>query len=247
MGEPGMGIRERKKQRTRQALRQAALQLFQERGFEATTIADITAAADVAPRTFFSYFQTKEDVVLDEGPQRFDQLQQTLQQRPRGEPLLVAFRRVALQIAADMQAQSGQQQALARIVRTTPAIQARIRDRMGQWEEQLAAMIAQERHAPPDDLDSHVVAAALVGLLRSVQRVAVAAEMQLDLPALMDHAFDLLESGLAQFSGTPSPGQAGQGPHQPTIPAPPTTAAPGNGPDTAGSASTGRPPRPGAL
>src|SRR5262245_43784618 len=60
-----LGIRERKKQRTRQALRQAALELFLERGFEATTIADITAAADVAPRTFFSYFQAKEDVVLD--------------------------------------------------------------------------------------------------------------------------------------------------------------------------------------
>jgi AcrR family transcriptional regulator len=200
-----LGIRERKKQRTRQALRQAALELFLERGFEATTIADITAAADVAPRTFFSYFQTKEDVVLDEGPQRFDQLQQTLRQRPHGEPLLAAFRRVALQIAADLQAQSDQQRALARVIRGTPAIQARIRERMGQWEEQLAVMLAQERNAPPDDLDSHVVAAALVGVLRSVQRVAVAAEMQLDLPALMDHAFDLLESGLAGFPASPRP------------------------------------------
>jgi AcrR family transcriptional regulator len=201
-----LGIRERKKQRTRQALRQAALQLFLERGFEATTIADITAAADVAPRTFFSYFQTKEDVVLDEGPQRFDQLlQQTLRQRPHGEPLLAAFRRAALEIAADMQTQSDQQRALARIVGSTPAIQARISERMGQWEEQLAAMIAQECNAPPDDLDSHVVAAALVGVLRSVQRAAVAAEMQLDLPALMDHAFDLLESGLAGFAARPRP------------------------------------------
>jgi len=200
-----LGIRERKKQRTRQALRQAALELFQERGFEATTIADITAAADVAPRTFFSYFQTKEDVVLDEAPQRFDQLQQTLRQRPHGEPLLAGFRRAALQIAADMQTQSDQQRAAARIVGSTPAIQARISERMGQWEEQLAAMIAEERNAPPDDLDSHVVAAALVGVLRSVQRVAVAAEMQLDLPALMDHALDLLESGLAGFAARPRP------------------------------------------
>src|SRR6266511_3595302 len=129
MSELEMGIRERKKQRTRQALRQAAARLFLERGFEATTIADI---------------------------------------------------------AADMQTQSDQEPAMARVIRSTPAIQARIRDRMGQWEEQLAAMIAQERNAPPDDLDSHLVAAALVGVLRSVQRVAVAAEMQLDLPALMD-------------------------------------------------------------
>jgi hypothetical protein len=68
-------------------------------------------------------------------------------------------------------------------------------------------MIAEERNAPPNDLDSHVVAAALVSVLRSVQRVAVAvaAEMQLDLPALMDHAFDLLESGLAGFAARPRP------------------------------------------
>jgi AcrR family transcriptional regulator len=198
-----LGIRERKKQRTRQALRQAALELFQQRGFEATTIADITAAADVAPRTFFSYFQTKEDVVLDDGAQRFAKAQQTLQQRPHGEPLLAAFRRAALEIAADMRTQSDQDHAMARVIRTTPAIQARIRERTGRWEEQLAAMIAEERNAPRDDLDSHVVAAALVGVLRSVQRVAVAAEMQLDLPALMDHAFDLLESGLAGFATRP--------------------------------------------
>ena len=198
-----LGLRERKKQRTRQALRQAAIELFLRRGFEATTIADVTAAADVAPRTFFAYFQSKEDVVLDEGVERFVKAQQTLQQRPPGEPLFAAFRRAALEIAADMQTQSEQERAITRIVRSSPALQARIRDRMGQWEEQLATMIAEEREAGPDDLESHVVAAALVGLLRSVQRVAVATEMQLDLPALMAQAFDLLESGLGRFAARP--------------------------------------------
>jgi AcrR family transcriptional regulator len=201
-----LGLRERKKQRTRQALRQAAVRLFLERGFQATTIADITAAAEVAPRTFFSYFQTKEDVVLGEATQRFDRLRRALQQRPQGEPLLAAFRRAALEIAAELQAQEAQGdrgRAAARVILTTPAIQARIRDLMGQWEEELAAMIADERGAGPDDLDSQVVAAALVGLLRSVQRVAVSAEMQLDLVSLMNHAFDLLETGLARFAARP--------------------------------------------
>jgi AcrR family transcriptional regulator len=200
-----LGLRERKKQRTRQALRQAAVRLFLERGFEATTIADITAAAEVAPRTFFSYYQTKEDVVLGELTQRFDRVRRALQQRPEGEPLLAAFRRAALEIAAELQAQEApeDQRRAARVILTTPAIQARIRDRMGQWEDELAAMIAAERGAGPDDLESHVVAAALVGLLRSVQRVAVSAEMQLDLVSLMNHAFDLLETGLARFAAHP--------------------------------------------
>src|SRR6266536_1534699 len=102
MSELEMGIRERKKQRTRQALRQTATHLFLKRGFEATTIADITAAADVAPRTFFSYFQTKENVVLDENAQHFTKTQKTLQQRPHSEPLLAAARRAALEIATNI-------------------------------------------------------------------------------------------------------------------------------------------------
>jgi len=155
-----VSLRQRKRARTRAALINAALQLFERHGFEATTIDEIAAAADVSPRTFFRYFATKEEVALgdDLGPEILG----LLAARPAGEPMLESARHVVadslvLVTAEDREALL----ARLRIVYRTPSLRAR------RWEYQLemgrvsGAALAERRGLPPDDLGSRVTAAAI--------------------------------------------------------------------------------------
>src|SRR5271154_6346541 len=86
------GRRDRKKQATRRALRFAALELVAERGFAHVTVEDISEAADVATRTFFNYFPTKESAVIGADPERIEELQANLLARPPAESPLQALR-----------------------------------------------------------------------------------------------------------------------------------------------------------
>src|SRR6184192_2770214 len=86
---PALGLRERKKAKTRAAIQQHALRLFTEQGYDATTVEQIAAAAEVSPSTFFRYYPTKEDVVLyDEYDPIF---YQKVLDRPADEPPMVAL------------------------------------------------------------------------------------------------------------------------------------------------------------
>jgi AcrR family transcriptional regulator len=96
----GVGRRDRKKQATRQALRNAALQLVAERGFANVTIEDITEAADVAPRTFFNYFSSKESAVIGADPDRVELMRVNLIGRPSGESPVEALRAVFVEYTA---------------------------------------------------------------------------------------------------------------------------------------------------
>jgi AcrR family transcriptional regulator len=100
MGHGDVGRRDRKKQATRKALRSAALRLVAERGFANVTVEDIAEAADVATRTFFNYFPSKESAVIGADPERVDQMKVCLLARPPGESPLAALRSVLVEYAS---------------------------------------------------------------------------------------------------------------------------------------------------
>src|SRR5207247_4871857 len=95
---PEPGLRERKKQRTRETIARAARELFAERGYHTTTLPDIAEAADVSTRTIFSYFPSKEDILFSDFPLMKETLGQALAERPEGEEALETVRKFILSL-----------------------------------------------------------------------------------------------------------------------------------------------------
>src|SRR5438876_7231524 len=101
-------LRQKHVDRTRQAIIDAAFALFTERGFAATTVEDIAARADVAPRTFFRYFPSKESVLFTGAESKTELLKQQLAERPEGESPAESMIAVLMQIPDDITRNSEQ-------------------------------------------------------------------------------------------------------------------------------------------
>ena len=136
-------LRERKKQRTRLEIEAAALDLFDDRGFEATTIDDIAAAADIAPRTFFHYFRSKEDVVVADYTIRLDRLMAALKASPADPAPWPALRDAFLAVGADYEAEREKLLRRFRIIQETPSVAARNLLVQARWEDAVAIAVAE--------------------------------------------------------------------------------------------------------
>lgn len=164
-----MGLRERKKLRTRRAIAGAALRLFDERGFEETTISDIAAAADVSPRTFFSYFPSKDDVVFAEMDERLAEVRAGLAERPPGETPLATFRRVADALLQAIVTEDGEYGTIqVTLIRERPSLQAQALKRLADAEEGFVAVL---REIAPE-LDE-VTAVTIIGVAFGGLRAAI--------------------------------------------------------------------------
>ena len=200
------GLRQRKKQQTREAIHRAAMKLFAERGFDATTIADIAAAADIAPRTFFSYFPSKEEAVFAKFEPAFESFDRAMRERPPGTDALVAMREWILGMATEFTGDIEAVKLEARLKQESPAVAACDLRHMRRFERRLAEAVGDDLGEPADALRPRLVAAAAVAALQASSDNADtilesdprrAEQLIADPGALIDDALRFLEGGLA--------------------------------------------------
>ncbi|WP_409410494.1 TetR/AcrR family transcriptional regulator [Bradyrhizobium sp. AUGA SZCCT0160] len=161
---PAPGLRARKRQQTRERLTRAAMMLFLERGFDATTLDDIAAAADVSRRSFFHYFASKEDVVFAWQEEIMTALIAAVAARPAGENMLTAAENA---IAAMVrQLDPSEAIAMARLKRDNPALQARNQVKYEMLERTLADALGKRAGHKTERLQARLVAMITTGAMR---------------------------------------------------------------------------------
>ncbi len=190
-----MGLRERKKLKTRSAIRRATYGLIAEQGYEATTIEQIAEAAEVSPSTVFRYFPTKEDIVLTDD---YDPVMAAvLRSRPVDEPPLESLRFVLDQATRSMMTTDHDEVIQrTRLMVDVPAVRARMTESMSSTATLLTDVLVERTGRDADDFEVRIFVAAVLGVLRETSLYWGEHGSQDDLPALIHRALDSLAAGL---------------------------------------------------
>jgi AcrR family transcriptional regulator len=175
------GLRERKKQKTRQTIIKVALELFAEQGYEQTTIAEIADAAEVAPRTIFAYFPSKEDILFYNLVEIRERLAETLRERQEGTTALDALHEFIVGLLTP----DGTQALRKGIVAGDETLKRNERSRYGPLEQLMAEAIAEDLHAEPGDIRPNIAAAAIFAAFDALQDDDSAAPSE---PFSVEHA-----------------------------------------------------------
>ena len=207
-GAQNEGLRARKKRAAREAIAATARRLFAERGFDAVTVAEIAAAADVSEKTVFNHFPTKEDLAFADREQGLIRLVADIRDRAGTVSVLDVFRALTTTVI-DVLVARGDEELLtaAKIIRQSPTLQERL---TAGWESGAAAVtaaVAETSGAADDDLVPGIVARtlwythrsifllALHGLLAEEDRDQLVARLRV----AADRAYDQLAGGLGEY------------------------------------------------
>ena len=195
---PG-GLRERKKARTRAAIREHALRLFREQGYQRTTVEQIAAAAEVSPSTFFRYFPTKEDLILQDDMDT--KMVEAFERQPPGLGPVAALRAATRQVIASYsEADLDVIRQTTILTMTVPEVRARAMDEFARTIAVISEALAKRTGRPADDLAVRATAGAIIGVIMSItmpwegwssDRQSIEATFE-----RIDQALGLLEAGL---------------------------------------------------
>jgi AcrR family transcriptional regulator len=157
------GLRERKKRLTRTAIFEAAQRLFDQRGFEEVTVAEIADAANISVKTLFTYVRSKEELIFGDSPTVLDAVAGAVRNRRLGETPLVAAAK-GLMAAAD----DGRLEAFGLMARSGPEAASRLRALWEDTEDALALALARPPDGAPERAARRLEAAQIMVLVRAV-------------------------------------------------------------------------------
>jgi AcrR family transcriptional regulator len=204
-----LGLRERKKLKTRESIQRTALRLFEKQGYEQTTIEQIAAAAEISPSTFFNYFPTKEDVVLYDA---YDPVAiRMFLARPKGEPLNVSLREVLQSLAATFERDERMVLARGRFFLEVPELRARLWDEAERTQDLILEMLAERSGRRRDDFELRVTARVVTAALLEASKEWMRSNGRHGLANLAKRALDIVESGASLSTRTRSPRPVSRG------------------------------------
>jgi AcrR family transcriptional regulator len=198
--EQELGLRERKKQRTRETIARVALELFGEHGFHETTIKQIADAADVSPRTVSAYFPVKEELVFSDSDAAFNSLASRLASRAPGETVADGIRDWIREFIDASDHDIERRRCTRQIIETDPALRTYERGLQERAERLIAAAVAVDLELEPEDLLPKMVGAATLAALDSLGHDAKRRSPD-ELPAegltLLDDAMAFIGGGIS--------------------------------------------------
>jgi AcrR family transcriptional regulator len=192
------GLRERKKSRTRDSIVEAALDLFERQGYEATTVEEIAEAADISPRTFFRYFESKLDVVMPMKEREHEEsFVEMLAARSADQGLIAAIHGMFRDEVVTMLDEDPLFLRQFRLTMQTPSLRTRAFDHFQEHQDEFRLLFAAELGVEEDDLQAHLRAAAVGTTVWTVvdRWTAEGADPRRLLP-MLDEGFALLAAGM---------------------------------------------------
>jgi len=208
-----LGLRERKKQRSRELIAATARELFIERGFEAVPVTEIARAAEVSEATVFNYFPTKEDLLYSRLEAFEEELLSAIRERHAGESVLAAFGRF-LSVPRGLLASEDpdvveQLAAIVRVIAESPSLLAREQQIYAKYTASLATLLAEDRGTDPNDVGPWIIANTLIGVHQALvdySRGEILAgtrnpELKRRVRRQTRRALDLLARGLGDYGG----------------------------------------------